>query len=44
MSARAKIIQAFEDCQAGRLGTVPAKVLPYRQAGDVELRARPDRS
>jgi redox-sensitive bicupin YhaK (pirin superfamily) len=44
MNTRAEIVQAFEDYQAGRLGTVPAKVLPHRQAGDVELPARTDRS
>jgi len=44
MNTRAEIIQALEDYQAGRLGTVPAKVLPHRHPGDAELPARPDRS
>ena len=44
MNTRAEIIQALEDYQAGRLGIVPAKVLPHRHPGDAELPARPDRS
>ena len=37
MNTKEEIIQAMEDYQAGRLGTVPAQVLPHQHAGDVEL-------
>ena len=37
MNTKDEIIQAMEDYQAGRLGTVPAQVLPHRHSGDVEL-------
>lgn len=37
MNTRAEIMQALDDYQAGRLGTVPAQVLPHRHSGDVEL-------
>jgi hypothetical protein len=37
MNTKAEIVQALEDYQAGKLGTVPAQVLPHRHAGDVEL-------
>jgi hypothetical protein len=29
MNTRAELIQAFEDYQAGRLGTIPAEHLPH---------------
>ena len=37
MNTKDEIIQAMEDYQAGRLGTVPAQVLLHRHSGDVEL-------
>ena len=44
MNTKAEIVQAMEDYQAGRLGTVPAQVLPHRHTGDVELSAPADKS
>ena len=41
MNTKAEIVQALEDYQAGKLGTVPAEVLPHRQPGDVDLQNRP---
>lgn len=35
MNTRAEIVQALEDYQAGRLGTIPATV-PHRHPGDVD--------
>ncbi|MGA2530177.1 MAG: pirin family protein [Acidimicrobiales bacterium] len=37
MNTREEIIQAMDDYQAGRLGTVPARVLPHKHAGDIDL-------
>jgi redox-sensitive bicupin YhaK (pirin superfamily) len=37
MNTKAEIAKALEDYQAGRLGQVPAEVVPHRQPGDVEL-------
>ena len=37
MNTREEIIQAMEDYQAGRLGTVPAEVLPRQHAGDIDM-------
>jgi hypothetical protein len=37
MNTKAEIVQAMEDYQAGRLGTVPAQVLPHQHTDDVEL-------
>ena len=42
MNTKAEIVQALEDYQAGRLGTVPARVLPHRHSGDIELTDRGD--
>jgi hypothetical protein len=42
MNTKAEIIQALDDYQAGRLGTVPAQVLPHRHSGDVEVPASSD--
>jgi redox-sensitive bicupin YhaK (pirin superfamily) len=36
MNTKEEIIQAMEDYQAGRLGTVPAHSLPHRHPGDIE--------
>jgi redox-sensitive bicupin YhaK (pirin superfamily) len=36
MNTKEEIVQALEDYQAGRLGTVPAHVLPHSHPGDVE--------
>ena len=44
MNTKAEIVQALEDYQAGKLGTVPAQVLPHRHAGDLDLHARPEQS
>jgi hypothetical protein len=44
MNTKAEIVQALDDYQAGRLGTVPAKVLPHRHADDVELASDPEQS
>jgi redox-sensitive bicupin YhaK (pirin superfamily) len=44
MNTKAEIVQAMEDYQAGRLGTVPAQVLPHRHPGDVELAAPVDQA
>jgi redox-sensitive bicupin YhaK (pirin superfamily) len=44
MNTKAEIVQAMEDYQAGRLGTVPAEVLPHRHTGDVELSTPVDKS
>ncbi|MHB8295122.1 MAG: pirin family protein [Acidimicrobiales bacterium] len=38
MNTRAEIVQAMEDYEAGRLGTVPAQEMPHRHPADVELR------
>jgi hypothetical protein len=43
MNTKAEIVQAMEDYQAGRLGTVSAQVLPHRHAGDVELSTPADK-
>ena len=40
MNTKAEIVQALEDYQAGRLGTVPARILPHRHAGDIDLTDR----
>ncbi len=37
MNTREEIIQAFEDFQAGRMGTVPAERVPHRTAADEPL-------
>jgi hypothetical protein len=42
MNTKDEIVQALEDYQAGRLGTVPAQVLPHRHVGDVDLADRSD--
>jgi redox-sensitive bicupin YhaK (pirin superfamily) len=34
MNTRQEILQALEDYQAGRLGTIPAQFLPHRTSGD----------
>ena len=36
MNSRAEIVQALEDYQAGRLGTIPAQAVPHRHPGDVD--------
>jgi redox-sensitive bicupin YhaK (pirin superfamily) len=33
MNTRAEVITAFEDFQAGRLGTIPAQHLPHSDVG-----------
>ncbi|MBO0714124.1 MAG: hypothetical protein J2P59_05180, partial [Acidimicrobiales bacterium] len=35
MNTRAEIVQALEDYQAGRLGSIPAPV-PHRHPGDID--------
>jgi len=42
MNTRAEIVQALDDYQAGRLGTVPAQLLPHRHSDDLELSTRPE--
>ena len=37
MNTREEIIQAMEDYQAGRLGSIPASAMPHRREGDVDL-------
>lgn len=37
MNSRDEIIQAFEDFQAGRMGTVPAEKIPHRSSADESL-------
>ena len=37
MNTKDEIVQALEDYQAGRLGTVPANVLPHRHSGDTDV-------
>ncbi|TYK50526.1 pirin family protein [Actinomadura decatromicini] len=37
MNTRDEIVQAFEDFQAGRMGTVPAEQVPHRSAADESL-------
>ncbi|MGI5205492.1 pirin family protein [Spirillospora sp. CA-108201] len=37
MNTRDEIVQAFEDFQAGRMGTVPAEKVPHRSAADEPL-------
>jgi redox-sensitive bicupin YhaK (pirin superfamily) len=44
MNTKAEIVQALEDYQAGKLGTVPAQVVPHRHTGDVELPKSGDKS
>jgi redox-sensitive bicupin YhaK (pirin superfamily) len=44
MNTKAEILQALEDYHSGRLGTVPARVLPHRQADDVELSSGAEKS
>ncbi len=36
MNTRAEILQALEDYQAGRLGTIPSRVIPHQNPGDNE--------
>ena len=36
MSTRAEIVEALEDYQAGRLGSIPADALAHRHPGDVD--------
>jgi hypothetical protein len=33
MNTRAEVMAAFEDYQAGRLGTIPAQHLPHAEVG-----------
>ena len=37
MNTREEIVQAFEDFQAGRMGTVPAEQVPHRSGADESL-------
>ena len=37
MNTRQEIVQAFEDFQAGRMGTVPAERVPHRSSADEPL-------
>ena len=37
MNTRQEIIEAFEDFQAGRMGTAPAERVPHRGSADEEL-------
>jgi redox-sensitive bicupin YhaK (pirin superfamily) len=37
MNTREEIVQALADYQAGRLGQIPAREVPHRHPGDVEL-------
>ncbi|WP_262403384.1 hypothetical protein [Actinomadura sp. CNU-125] len=34
MNTRDEIVQAFEDFQAGRMGTIPAEKIPHRSEAD----------
>ncbi len=36
MNTKDEIVQALEDYQAGRLGTIPAQSVPHRHPGDVD--------
>ncbi len=42
MNTREEIVQAIEDYQAGRLGSIPATSLPHRHEGDADLTAGTD--
>jgi hypothetical protein len=37
MNTRAEIIQAIEDVNAGRMGTIPAEHLAHRASADQDL-------
>jgi quercetin 2,3-dioxygenase len=37
MNTKDEIVQAMEDYQAGKLGTIPAEAIPHRHADDVDL-------
>ncbi|MFG2245997.1 pirin-like C-terminal cupin domain-containing protein [Spirillospora sp. NPDC048823] len=37
MNTREEIVQAFEDFQAGRMGTIPAEKVPHRSDADESL-------
>ncbi|MGH3820903.1 MAG: pirin-like C-terminal cupin domain-containing protein, partial [Pseudonocardiaceae bacterium] len=37
MNTRAEVITAFEDYQAGRLGTIPAQQVPHAEVGGSQL-------
>ena len=37
MNTKAEIIEAFEDFQAGRMGTVPAERLPHKSSADAKI-------
>ncbi|WP_242882723.1 pirin family protein [Actinomadura litoris] len=37
MNTREEIVQAFEDFQAGRMGTIPAEAIPHRSSEDEPL-------
>ncbi len=37
MNTKAEIVQAMEDYQAGRLGTIPAQEMPHRHPDDVQI-------
>ncbi|MBA9002251.1 pirin family protein [Thermomonospora cellulosilytica] len=39
MNTREEIVQAFEDFQAGRMGTIPAEHVPHRSTADENLDA-----
>lgn len=40
MNTRAEIMQAMEDYQAGRMGTIPAKRVPHRTSADDDVKPR----